>query len=73
VLSLLASPPLCKDDEITVHNVLYAAGNVTWTLGHNAYSHLAWAEFQAMFHLGQALDPTNLKRGHGKVTAITVA
>ena len=42
-----------KDDEITLHN----AGNFTFTLGHNAFSHLTWEEFQAYFHLGLPMVP----------------
>jgi C1A family cysteine protease len=38
-----------NDDRITTHN----NGNSTYTLGHNAYSHLTWEEFQTMFNLGR--------------------
>jgi C1A family cysteine protease len=42
-----------NDDYISMHN----AGNSTFTLGHNAYSHLSWEEFQAMFNLGHTMVP----------------
>jgi hypothetical protein len=32
----------------------------TYTLGHNAYSHLTWPEFQAMFNLGQVKQSKGL-------------
>lgn len=41
-----------KSDEITVHN----QGNFTYTMGHNEYSHLTWAEFAEMFHLGKPVE-----------------
>ena len=37
-----------NDDTITAHN---ADTDATFTLGHNAFSHLTWAEFAARFHL----------------------
>jgi C1A family cysteine protease len=36
------------DDNIRAHN----AGNSTFTMGHNAFTHLSWPEFQQQFNLG---------------------
>ena len=50
-----------NDDTIEAHN---NGPESTFTLGHNEYSHLTWAEFQTMFQLGQ---PYELKKHGGKV------
>ena len=42
-----------NDDTITAHN---ADTDATFTLGHNAFSHLTWAEFAARFHLDTNYD-----------------
>jgi len=41
-----------NDDTITLNN----AGNTTFTLGHNEYSHLSWPEFQKLFRLGVEME-----------------
>jgi C1A family cysteine protease len=41
------------DDEIEIHN----AKNLTWTKGHNIYSHLTWEEFRDLKDLGRPMPP----------------
>jgi len=45
--------------------VTYFDYRLQYTLGHNAYSHLTFAEFTEMFRLGRPIEVK--KRGNGKV------
>jgi len=47
-----------NEDLINSHN---SKANVTYTLGHNQYSHMSFEEFRQYMHLGIAKKPSQLK------------
>lgn len=44
-------------EEFAMRLEVLAASDGAITLGHNAHSHLAWAEFRTQLHLGQPYEP----------------